>query len=118
MIKSLETTHPKNGYDVVLTFDSVDFKLLTAEYTDGESVELTERIKNDFQADIERFAKDDDTLSSVTTSHPENHRDIYLAFDEDYRLENATYSDDKQDVNLSNELKSYFQKKIDEAIKN
>ena len=57
MYNFFETTHPKNGYDIVVHYDE-DCKLVSADYGDGECVELTSAIKASLQADIDAFVID------------------------------------------------------------
>lgn len=56
MSNALATTHPKNGYDVTLTYDE-DYKLTSAVYDDGEDVGLNASIKAQFQADIDTYCR-------------------------------------------------------------
>jgi hypothetical protein len=57
MYNFFETTHPKNGYDIVVHYDETG-KLVSAEYGDGECVEVTSSIKATLQADIDAFTVD------------------------------------------------------------
>lgn len=56
MSNSFATTHPKNGYDVTITYDE-DFKLTSAVYDDGEEVALNASIKAKLQADIYAYCR-------------------------------------------------------------
>lgn len=56
MSNHFQTTHPKNSFDVTVTFDE-DFRLVNATYDDGEDVELNDVIKSHLQADIDFFVK-------------------------------------------------------------
>ncbi len=44
------------------------------------------------------------------TTHPENEADITVEVDENNKFINAIYADDDQDVDITPELKEYFQK--------
>lgn len=56
MNNQLQTTHPKNSFDVTVEFDE-DFKVVNAKYDDGEDVEMNDVIKSHFQADIDLYVK-------------------------------------------------------------
>jgi hypothetical protein len=54
--KFFSATHPKNGCDVVVKYDE-DFRFVDATYDDGETVDLTDRIKSQFQDDITHYCQ-------------------------------------------------------------
>ena len=53
---TFQTTHPKNGFDVNVTFDE-DFRVVGATYDDGEDIEMNNVIKSHLQADVNHFVK-------------------------------------------------------------
>lgn len=53
-----ETSHPENGFDVVVCFDE-DNRLVSASYSDDADVPLTPTVKEALQTEIDAYCKPD-----------------------------------------------------------
>ena len=53
-MNTLKTTHPKNNQDVIISFDE-ELIIISATYTDGEEVEMTDVVKSHFEQDLFMF---------------------------------------------------------------
>jgi spore coat polysaccharide biosynthesis protein SpsF (cytidylyltransferase family) len=51
------------------------------------------------------------------TTHPKNSYDITVEYDEDYRLVNAVYTSDDEEIEMSDSIKSYLQVDINNYVK-
>lgn len=54
-MKTFITTHPKNNQDVTISFDK-DLNIISATYSDGEAVDMTDSVKSHFNQDVFLFA--------------------------------------------------------------